>query len=63
MTLRRKIKTSAMTNEDRVGKGKKGKNEPKTQLLRKPEKKEQKQEEQIKSVIDSRGSDDSGTCR
>ena len=48
MTLRRKIKTSAMT-KDRVGKGKKGKNEPKTQL-QKPEKKEQKQEEQIKSI-------------
>ena len=36
-------------DEDRVGKGKKGKNEPKTQL-QKPEKKEQKQEEQIKSI-------------
>ncbi len=37
-------------DEDRVGKGKKGKNEPKTQL-QKPEKKEQKQEEKIKSII------------
>ena len=36
-------------DEERVGKGKKGKNEPKTQL-QKPEKKEQKQEEQIKSI-------------
>jgi len=36
-------------DEDRVGKSKKGKNEPKTQL-QKPEKKEQKQEEQIKSI-------------
>ena len=36
-------------DEDRAGKGKKGKNEPKTQL-QKPEKKEQKQEEQIKSI-------------
>ena len=36
-------------DEDRVGKGKKGKNEPKTKL-QKPEKKEQKQEEQIKSI-------------
>ena len=36
-------------DEDRVGKVKKSKNEPKTQL-QKPEKKEQKQEEQIKSI-------------
>ena len=36
-------------DEERVGKGKKGKNEPKNQL-QKPEKKEQKQEEQIKSI-------------
>lgn len=37
-------------DEDRVGKGKKGKNEPKQQL-QKPQPKEQKQEEQIKSIV------------
>ena len=37
-------------DEDGMGKGKKGKNEPKQQL-QKPQPKEQKQEEQIKSIV------------
>ena len=62
MTFKKKDK-DFRHDEDRVGKGKKAKNEPKTQLQKPAEERaETGRADQIISY-DSRGSDDSGTCR